>query len=294
MNRKRITWGAACLLVFWGIEASAQGVDDPRVVSTWTSYWDMSNESFTTRLNELRDKNERPVDLEVYQTEDGGMQYSAVWYPNTDNRGWACFRNMTSDEFNARWEKYTNMGYRTVDIEINNIDGELSFAGIWEENKAQIDTYCWWNMTEETWGEKFREHSADGYRLKDVEVYADGDAFKYAAIWVKDGETLDWKQFNHLTYDELNQKFNQYREEGYRISDIESYETAEDQRYAAIWVKNGNDRGWAVWWNLDADLHFTKWDEYRNDKYRPVQIVGYPVPNGKRFAAIYRDNSEPE
>lgn len=283
---------AGILLAVPGM-SQGQGVDDPTTVSTWTSEWDMDGDHLQTRLLELRDKGQRPIGLEVYPGEDG-EQYSAVWVANPDSRAWACFRNMTAESYEKRWDEYRKQQFRPVDIEIINVDGELKFAGIWEENKEDVEWFCWWDMNEAAWAEKFKEHSEAGYRIKDVEVYPDGDEFKYAAIWVLDTEKVAWQQHNHMSYDDLDAKFLELREQNFRISDIEAYDTADGMRYAAVWVKSDTNRGWAVWWNMDADLNQEKWEEYRDDGYRPLQIVGYPTSDGLRYAAVYRDNNPPE
>lgn len=289
MSVRNVIFVLCCLA--WAVfpaGAAAQGIDDPMNVEDWTSHWDCSADEFKRHMSELREGKRRPLDIEVYDV-DGKQQFSGVWIPN-DGRSWSCYWNMTSDEFSTRWEKYRAEGYRTVDIEVDNVGGELKFAAVWVENVEDAEVFCWWDMTEDDWDAKTREHTGQGFRLRDIEVYPVGEQFKFAAIWVKDGRTIPVRDHRHLTDAEFKQKFDTYLADGFRVSDIEVYDTSSGLRYSVIWTKNYNGRYWAALWGMTAEAHREQWKANREQNLRPVQIQAYATPEGTRYAAVYTDN----
>lgn len=102
---------------------------------------------------------------------------------------------------------------------------------------------------------------------------------------------VGWAFFRDLTHESFADKFDKYRADGYRLIDIDAYSMSGGTRYAMIWEKNTDGRGWAEWRGLTNDEYHVKWEDFRARNFRPSDIEGYNH-NGLKFAGIWVENTE--
>ena len=102
---------------------------------------------------------------------------------------------------------------------------------------------------------------------------------------------VGWAFFRDLTHESFAEKFDKYKAEGYRLIDIDAYSMSGVTRYAMIWEKNTDGRGWGEWRGLTSDEYHAKWEDYSARNFRPTDIEGY-YKNGLRFAGIWVENTE--
>ncbi|MEO7982793.1 MAG: serine hydrolase [Bacteroidota bacterium] len=103
---------------------------------------------------------------------------------------------------------------------------------------------------------------------------------------------IGWASFRDLTGESFGEKFTQYNNNGYRMIDMDGYETASGVRYSMVWEKNTGNRGWAEYRDMTDDGYHTKWDQLKADGYRPVDIESYRIGGQQRFAGIWIKNTE--
>jgi CubicO group peptidase (beta-lactamase class C family) len=262
-------------------------VFDPDETS-WSSVRNMSSAAFSAHFSAMKD-DYLLIDIEVDEI-DGQERVGAVWQWNSDNRGWAEWRNLTHEQFSAKWSEYADAGYRLIDQEAYLLDGSRYYAGIWIENKEGYGWASFRNLTTEQFSEKFNEYKND-YIIIDVEAYPTGDGLRYAMVWVRNAANLDWVEWRNLTSEQFAEKFDQYQAD-YRVWDIESYQANGVQYYAGIWIENSNGRGWAEYRDMSATGFRNRWYRLRDLGYRLVDYEIYPSASGYRYAGVWRQNSE--
>jgi hypothetical protein len=74
--------------------------------------------------------------------------------------------------------------------------------------------------------------------------------------------------------------------EGYSLVDFEGYMIGNAMRYAAIWEKRP---GVATTVRTDRTVpeYEALWNQYRDEKLRPIDTEMYNTPNGVRFGGVW-------
>lgn len=269
--------------------AMAANIDDPDSVA-WSSIRGYSSSEFAQYFQQKQAQGYRVIDIEVDQI-GGQTRYSAVWQYNSDKRGWASYRNMTSEQFGQRWQDFRNKGYRLIDQESYTIGSKRYYAGVWVQNKENTPWVSYRNVDSAEFSQRFKTYQQQGYRMVDVEAYASGNKTLYAAIWVKNNSQA-WAEYRDMSATDYATKFKDFQGKGYRVMDLESYRQGGRQKYAAIWIKNTNQRGWAAWRDMSATGFANKWQTQRDQGYRLIDFEAYPTAAGTRYAGVWRQNND--
>ena len=237
----------------------------------WASVRNYTSEAFAADFNTRKD-DYILLDIEV-DSISGKERVSGVWQENLDGRGWAEHRNMTSSLFSERWNEYNEAGYRLIDQESYVLGGDRYYAGIWIENLEEHAWASYRNLTSSQFSDYF-ELFKDTHALIDFEAYTMGDSIRYAGAWVENTGNTEWLLRRDLTDAEFSADFAAYKEL-YRIHDVESYQVAGEQRYAAIWIRNTNGRKWIEIRDMDAKDYRNRWLRYRDLGYRLTDFEQY-------------------
>ncbi|WP_216205332.1 serine hydrolase [Amycolatopsis aidingensis] len=284
---------AVTLLPVTGAPAAAHPgipspVFDPDAVS-WASIRDASSAGFQDRLDTYRRQGFLPVDIDI---EVDGRQYraGAVFQRNLDNRDWTVIRDLTSAEFGEEWRRQVDRRMRLVDQESYLLDGVRRYAAVFVANTEGYGWASKRNMTTAQAHDFYLDQRATRMPV-DVDSYGTPDAPRFALAWVDNAEKLDWRLHRQLTSAEFSEKFAAYQGK-FRVLAFDSMQTAQGQRYSAIWVENRDGRGWAERRDLTAQNFANWWHRYSDEGYRLVGFDRYQTVNGPRYTGIWRQNSD--
>ena len=125
-----------------------------------------------------------------------------------------------------------------------------------------------------------------GFRLVTVSGYVTGGAERYAALWEKKAGPA-WEARHGLTAAQYQQTFDQLVAQGYRLKYVSGHAFGGQDRYAAIWVKEGGP-AWAARHGLTGAQYQQVFDELTKQGYRLVHVSGHGAGNVARYAAIFR------
>ena len=278
-----------CLPLSAATAANATPIEDPDSIA-WASGRGYNSRRFSRHFDQQKSAGNRLIDIEVDEM-DGRAKYAAVWQANTDNRGWAAYRDLTHEGFSQKWNEYKDRGFRLIDQESYTRSGQRYYAGVWVENVENLRWASYRNVSGTDFSEKFSEYSSAGYRLIDIEAYPTGNGTKYAAVWVQNNDRLGWYTHRGLTSSEFSEKFDDYARRGFRLIDTESYRINNQQRFAGIWVRNTSGRGWFANRGMSANGFGNKWRAYKDQGYRLIDFEAYPTARGTRYAGIWRQNN---
>ncbi|MEO1391628.1 MAG: serine hydrolase [Cyanobacteria bacterium J06634_5] len=274
----------------FGNAALANPIEDPDRVG-WVSIRGYSSDQFHQYFNRQKAAGYRVIDLEVDET-DRQTTYSAIFQVNSDQRGWASLRDLSHGEFSQKWNEFKDKGYRLIDQEAYERNNQRYYAGVWVENKENLSWLSYRDVTSDRFGERFETYNEQGYRMIDVEAYPTNQGLRYAAVWVKDTDNLGWVEHRDMSSTAFADKFKAYNNQGFRLLDIESYQQDNQQKFAGIWAKNTNGRGWKSKRGMTAQSYSNQWKTYKDAGYRLVDFEVYPTENGSRYAGIWRQNSD--
>ena len=95
-----------------------------------------------------------------------------------------------------------------------------------------------------------------------------------------------------LTSNAYNNAWTTYKNRGYVPIDIETDRIGNATRYAGVWQKNEDGRGWVSYRNLSSDGFHEKWEEYKNKGYRPIDQDAEVVGGSVIYSLIMVENKE--
>lgn len=255
----------------------------------WLSFRDLSSQSFADKFDQYK-KDYIMIDFDAYET-SSGLKYSMVWEKNTTDRPWAEYRNMTSDEYHAKWEDFKTKGYRPVDIECYRSGGSMRYGGIWIKNTEGYGWSSKRDMTKAQYESYITEQKAEGRKMIDLEMYATSNGIRYAAVWVKNYDNTDWKEEHGLNRDDYQAKLDDLTGKGYLVSNFDSYTDGSTQRYAFTCEKKS---GFAFQVRTDRNEtdYANLWREYCDKGYRLIDFECYSTPNGMRYGGVWIENNK--
>ena len=103
----------------------------------WRLWRDLTSEGFAEKFDEYRDRF-RMIDVESYQFQ-GRQLFAGIWLENANGRGWAQWRNLTSQGFHAKWSELRDAGFRLINYEVYPTAAGWRYAGIWRQNGDRFD-----------------------------------------------------------------------------------------------------------------------------------------------------------
>jgi len=231
------------------------------------------------------------ADLEpvrVAGMEDG---FSFVWQPTGSRRfNSEEHRDLTSAGLRQQNQASKSSGMLPSDVEGYETAGGTRYAGVWVENTAGIGWWADHDMTSEEYAGAFQDLRASGYRLVDMEVYRTAAGLRYAAIWYQSCDNDNWRQLRGMDREDYQMEVDSRGDLGFRVVDFESYQTAEGQRYAAIWQKIPAGRAWAVRTDRNLNWFLNYHRQYVDEGLRLIDFESYDTPDGIRYAGVWAEN----
>ena len=250
----------------------------------WASFHDLTSKDFSQKFSTYSKAGYMMIDIDAYP-QGQNLLYSMIWRKNTDSRAWAEHRNLTSSQYNTKWQQYKDRGFRPIDIAAYTNGNRTLFAGIWVENIENIKWSSHRNLSRSDYEKLFNSKNRAGFRLVDMEVYQTTTGLKYSAIWYK-SDDRSWSHSHNLTRDQYQAEVGDKVSEGFIMIDFESWPTTKGKRYAAIWERKS---GYAqiIRTNRSQLAFINLWNQYKDEGFRLVDFEH----NGDRYSGIWLENA---
>ncbi|MGH9152273.1 MAG: serine hydrolase, partial [Acidimicrobiales bacterium] len=203
---------------------------------------------------------------------------------------WVSLRNLTSDQFGARFADLKAKGYMVTDLEVDVTGGDYRVGAVFEKNPDGRGWYSLRDLTSAQFGAKWAELRDAGYRVVDQESYVAGGTRYFAGVWVENREGLGWASYRNVTSAQFSEKFDQYRAKGYLPVDVEVYPVGSGLRYAAAWVDNREGLAWKLRRGLDDAAFSSAFTAYRAQGLRMLDVESVMTGPGQRYAGIWVEN----
>ena len=134
-------------------------------------------------------------------------------------------------------------------------------------------------LPQASFGAHFDTMVGKGMRIIDIEVYTVGDNNYVGAVWQKNVDHRKWASLRNMTGAQYVEKWELYKNAGYRLIDQETYYLNGKLRFAGVWEENKENLSWASFRNITSQ-HFTEvFNAYRS-QYTPIDIDGISHGNG--------------
>ena len=219
----------------------------------WTERHDLTAAEFDQENQSQQNAGYRLNDLEAYDT-PAGMRYAGVWVDNTEGVYWTSVYDLDVSAYDAAKRNAMGNGLRLVDIEAYETPAGVRWGGVWVQS---CDNSTWDEIRETdrtAYQQQVDAFAGRGFQVVDFESYRTSGGQAYVALveevppgrgWVvRSDRTLGW----FLNYHQ------QYEDDGLRLIDFESYDTANGLRYAGVWAENDVRHDFAMKPLLDAAI----------------------------------------
>jgi CubicO group peptidase (beta-lactamase class C family) len=278
----------SAIFLFSGLDTATASILKDQKNLAWASQRDLTSQQFSNSFNSYRQRGYIMIDIDAYPV-GNRVRYAMIWRRNTDGRGWAENRDLSSAGYKNKWDEYRAKGYRPHDIETYLAGNNRRWAGIWVENKEGLRWSSNRGLTGQEYGALFQRKNRDGFRLVDIEVYSTSNGLRYACIWLENKPRVAWSQLRNMTRSKYQDEVNKRSANGFRVVDFESYTTSNGQRYAAIWERKPGYK-WQTRTNRTARQFANLWRQYRDEGYRLVDFERYQTARGARYAGVWAEN----
>ena len=104
-------------------------------------------------------------------------------------------------------------------------------------------------------------------------------------IFRTDEQGIDWKTHGSMTGTTYQQKFDEYRGEGFSLVHVDSYVVGDNVLYAAIWRKSSG--AFSAYHGSTAEEHQKSFDSLKSDGWTPKVISVASVGGKLRYTALY-------
>lgn len=101
-----------------------------------------------------------------------------------------------------------------------------------------------------------------------------------------------WASHHNMTSASYQAKFNDYKDKGYRLTQVDGYRVGNKTRYAAIWQKKTGP-AYKARHGMSSATYQAKFDEFKKQGYRLVLVDGCGAGNGATYSAIWQKKSGP-
>lgn len=180
-------------------------------------------------------------------------------------------------------------------------------AGPWakaaDQGLPKVNSLIWPWPTKPTWyppawGEITRSGVPEGsYQTEFDKVVSSG----YRPVWVDafdvSGKTYfnaifrpedgtPWQARHGLNATQYQQEFDHWKQQGYRLSHVETYLSGGHVLYAGIWVKTGGP-AWMAYHGRSANDHQLAFNDLTSKGYRPTVAAAAQIGGDQLYSALY-------
>lgn len=146
--------------------------------------------------------------------------------------------------------------------------------------------YALHGVRQSKYQERWEEARDCGYRLNWVDGYTDGGDLEFNLVFRNNSPRRAWRSHRRMTGAQYQQRFDDYKADGYRLTHVDSYVDDGAIRYAAIWEKVAGPP-LVAYHGLTAAAHQQRLEDLVEQGYRP-RIITPATRNGtRRVTALY-------
>ena len=152
-----------------------------------------------------------------------------------ENPAWVARQGLTSDEYQAEFNRWGGAGFRLVSVSGYDDGGVARYAALWRKVPGPAGQ-ARHGLTSQQYQATFDQLLAQGYRPVMVNGYEVAGATRFAAIF-EQSSGMAWVARHDLTPAQYQAELDAYGAQGYRLIHVSGYTIGGEERYAAIWER---------------------------------------------------------
>ena len=265
------------------------GADFEPEKRAWALDAGLKSKKFEKSVQERGDEGMRIVDLESYIAGHVSSQ-AAIWVKSIKGEKSFSRSKMTMGDFKEEHAKQRKKGFAISDFEATRDGATLDFGAVWTRFTDNRESVVYYGMDDLRFSNRYGEMADRGYRLVDFEAYEANGRTMMAAIWMLNNG-VEPRFYRGLKEDKFRTAIATMEGNGFRIIDIEAYQTEHGLRYAAAWSRMKDDEASAYAFQMLADEFYQTNGSYQGQGYRLVDFDVYDVNGTLRYSGSWVKSS---
>lgn len=256
------------------------------------AWLNLTDKEFKQNLKEYKKQGYVAIDFEVIV--DGDKRtYALIMEKAAKSKGfaaryskskWIIRKQLTMQEFKDAWRRFLRKGYRPIDIESYEYDGQQYFGAIWLKDK-EVSWVSYRDLSLSEFDLVWDEAKASNQIPIDINAYANLGKLKLSAIFIDNDNKFDWALDRKVSYQDLPAHITKMTKDGYRMLDSSAYIEGSRQYYTVLWLRDGLD------WRFEREVERSAIDaamvRNKTEGFALVDIEVYLTRIGLRYTGIW-------
>ena len=174
----------------------------------WASFRGLTSEEYANLFLDYRARRYRPIDIEMYATDDG-PRIATIWWQNVDDVAWGELRDLSREQYQEQVDANLAAGYLMIDYdsyEAGDGEDEDEHAAIWERPVHWPAHTIRTNREDPHFANFWRQYRDEGYRPLHIENHGDGSDDQFGGIWIENSD-----RFHYARKGDLDSAIETYR-----------------------------------------------------------------------------------
>ncbi len=276
----KLSAGAALGLAATGLTLPGTAVARVGAAVAFQAYHNVTGATHQARFNSLGATGYRMISLSISGSPND-PRYAAVWV----QRGGAAQRavhGITATQYQQWFDTAVADGFVPTIVSATGSAATARFAAVAEQGIAgpwvarhNIDAAAYDFQTTQAIG--------DGLIPRSIAIYGDPSARRFAGVWHRNTNSVDWPVVTDVTAAQYQQSFDALTSHGFRPRYLA---VAGDGHLAAVFG-NDNIGAWAARHNLTSAQYQATFNDLTAQGYVPVVVQAGGVGSAARYAAIF-------
>ncbi|WP_053002455.1 serine hydrolase [Kordia jejudonensis] len=287
---KLAIWGMLLLFSFSfaGTKKGENGHNEEKPYATKTlkshrARHALSSAQYQTEVNNFVRAGYKLTYVDGYYV-NGKTRFAGLWEKGNPSEQ-ILRHNLTSKQFQQEFSKNHNNGYRLVHIDGYSNGKKALYAAIWEKQSTR-GLRARHGLTGTQYAAEFRKNKSDGYRLVHISGYGVKGRTYYAAIWKK-GNPNGYIARHGLSSKQYQETVTKYWKQGYRVTQVDSYDVRKKTYYACIMEKKSGR--FTARHLMNAKDYQLEFDNHYYQGYVPISVSGHDAGKSAGYTAAFKN-----
>jgi hypothetical protein len=211
-------------------------------------------------------------------------RYAAVWVKQA-GPAFQAWHGLSSAQYDSIVDSNAPWGWRPEIVSATSSGSSEAFACVLvKDNKPWFAKHGINGVSFQGYCNQAKE---DGFILTCAAIYGPKETPKYAGIWVKNAQNIDWSYTINATWAQLvDISKDKVDEDGYRLAYVT---LSPHQRYVGVFYKQPVSWDWDCYGNLTSGEYQLKFNDY-SSSYYPMCVQAGGSGDDRRYVVIFREN----
>ncbi|MCA9950768.1 MAG: peptidoglycan DD-metalloendopeptidase family protein [Anaerolineales bacterium] len=214
----------------------------------------------------------------------GEVFFNVIFRPQGKAK-WAAFHGLTAAAYQKKFTKFTDKGYRPIQVESYRSGNEVRYAVIFKKNAGPKFT-AYHGFSGSKHQKRFDELTKKGWAPRNISVVSIAGSRKYTALYEKTN-VGSFVAKSSMTPAEYQKQFDKNLEASRQVAYLNAHDHNGAPFLTAIW--NSKTKGtFIARHNLSSSKYQKEWEKATSDGFLTRYVTGYRSGSSVKYAAVWR------